>query len=398
MTEQLMQEAQALHESGQLDAAAEIYLKVIEAEPRQFLAQCSLGFVYMLQSRFADAEKHLAASISVEPRIPDAWAQLSVALHQQGRAQEAVSCLDRAIGLQPDNVEMLTNRAVILLDLGCIEQAQATIETALAFKPDFVHAHIIKGNVFAAQKNYEKALMAYDAALAGDPDNPVARENREHTLFSLGRTPRCTPTYMRRLFDAFTDNYDRHMLETLDYRAHLQLRDLANKIPMDKKSALSILDLGSGTGLVGETFKDLAHGGRLRGIDLSPLMNEEAKKRGIYDELILGDLEPYLASPGLPYDLILAADTLIYLGDLAPTFGGAAQRLVPGGHFVFAVEAKGEEGWTKTDANRFAHSLSYLRDEAKRQGLEFVEFSDQILRTQDKIPVEGYVVALRKPA
>ncbi len=398
MTEQLMQEAKTLHESGQLDAAAKLYLQVIEAEPRQFAAHCALGFVYTLQKRYADAERHLAASVALEPRLTEAWVQLCAALHNQGRPQEALNCIDRALGLEPDNVESLTNRAVLLVDIGRIAQAQVTIETALAFTPDFVHALIIRGNVFTAQKNYEEALTAYNAALAGEPDNPTARENREHTLFALGRTPRCPPTYMRRLFDGFTGTYDRHMLETLNYRAHLHLRDLANKVLTDRKAALRVLDLGSGTGLVGEAFKDFTEGGRLDGIDLSPMMNEEAKKRGIYDELILGDLEPYLASPGAPYDLMLAADTLIYLGDLAPTFGGSAYRLDPGGYFIFAVEAKDGEGWEKTSGNRFAHSLSYLQEEAKRQRLEFVESVECVLRTQDKVPVAGYAVALRKPA
>jgi predicted TPR repeat methyltransferase len=398
MTEQLMREAKTLHESGQLDAAEKVYLQILDAEPRHAAAQCSLGFVHMLQNRFADAERHLSAALVVEPRITEAWVQLSAAIYKQGRSNEALNCLDRAIGLEPDNVESLTNRAVMLLDLGRVPQAQVTCETALAFKPDFVPALINRGNVFSALKRYDEALSAYRAALGEEPDNPVARENHEHALFALGRTLRCPPSYMRRLFDAFSETYDRHMLETLNYHAHLHLRDLANKVLTDKKTSLRVLDLGSGTGLVGEVFKDLARGGRLVGIDLSPKMNEMANKRGIYDELILGDLEPYLASPGAPYDLMLAADTMIYIGDLAPTFGGAAYRLDPGGYFIFAVEAKDGAGWEKTAENRFAHSRSYMEEEAKRQGLEFVESVDCILRTQGHTPISGYAVALRKPA
>ncbi len=393
-----MREAKTLHESGQLDGAEKLYLQILEAEPRHAAAQCSLGFVYMLQNRFVDAERHLSAALVVEPRITEAWIQLSAAIYKQDRADEALNCLDRAIGLEPSNVESLTNRAVMLLDLGRIPQAQVTCDTALTFKPDFVPALINRGNVYSALKDYDEALSAYDAALGEEPDNPVARENREHALFALGRTPRCPPTYMRHLFDGFSENYDQHMLETLNYRAHLHLRDLANKVLTEKKAALHILDLGSGTGLVGEAFKDLAQGGRLDGIDLSPKMNEEADKRGVYDELILGDLEPYLASPGKSYDLILAADTMIYIGDLAPSFGGAAQRLDLGGYFIFAVEAKDGEGWEKTGDNRFAHSRLYMEDEAKRQGLEFIEIADCILRTQNHVPIAGYAVALRKPA
>ena len=38
------------------------------------------------------------------------------------------------------------------------------------------------------------------------------------------------------------------------------------------------LDLGCGTGLAGECFKDAAKGGRLDGVDISSSMIEEARK------------------------------------------------------------------------------------------------------------------------
>jgi predicted TPR repeat methyltransferase len=399
MNEQLMQEAGRLHKAGQLDEAATLYRQIVEADPGHFVAQTSLGFVYMLQNRFAEAERHLSAAVNVQPRIFEAWVQLSSALHRQGRLREAVNCLDRALGLEPGHVESLTNRAAILLELGRVPQALATAETALTFSPDFVPALVNRGNALSGLKRLDEALASYAAALNIDPDNQMARDNRDNALFVLGRTSRCPPAFMRRLFDEFSSQYDPYMLDTLQYRAHLHLRDLANKV-LPPKAALKVLDLGSGTGLVGKAFKDLARGGVLTGIDLSPLMNEEARKLGIYDELILGDLEPYLSSRGTSFDLILAADTMIYLGDLAPTFGGVAYRLVPGGHYIFAVEGKdasGDGGWEQTADNRFRHSLNYLREEAKRQGLEFVDAVECVLRTQDGVPVAGYAVALKKP-
>jgi predicted TPR repeat methyltransferase len=159
----------------------------------------------------------------------------------------------------------------------------------------------------------------------------------------------------------------------------------------------TILDLGCGTGLVGEVFKDLAAGGRLDGIDLAPRMIEAARRRGIYDDLILDDLEIVLALPGQRYDLILSADTMIYLGDLAPTFSGVANRLAPGGFYIFAVESKSGEGWEQTPADRFRHSLSYLQGETARAGLGFVDVMETVLRLEADQPVAGFVAAIRAP-
>jgi predicted TPR repeat methyltransferase len=187
------------------------------------------------------------------------------------------------------------------------------------------------------------------------------------------------------------------MVDTLGYRAHLHLRTLFDRLRPEAKAPLRILDLGCGTGLVGEAFKDLAQGGRLDGIDLAPQMIEAARRRGIYSELFLNDLESHLAVPGLAYDLILAADTMIYLGDLRPTFSGVAEHLAPDGLYVFAVEAKDNAGWEQTPANRFRHGLDYLRAEAERVRLEFVDSIDCELRSEASVPVPGYTVALRKP-
>ncbi|MEY4880471.1 MAG: hypothetical protein RJB62_1940 [Pseudomonadota bacterium] len=395
MTQQMLQEAGRLHKSGQLDAAAHLYNQVIDTEPHNFAAQCSLGFVYMLQNRFADAERHLIAAVSVEPRVFEAWLQLSAAFHRQGRFEQSLNCLDRAIGLEPANVEALTNRAAVLLELRRPAQALATIDTALAVDPNFAFALVNRGNALSMLKRFDEAVAAYDSALRIDPENVSARTNRENALFEKGSTTRCPPDYMRRLFDDFSAGYERQMLETLKYRAHLHLRDMANKL-LPAKASLRVLDLGSGTGLVGDVFKDLARGGRLDGVDLSPLMNEEARRRGIYDTLYLDDLETFLAAPGMHYDLILAADTMIYIGDLAPAFRGVANRLSPDGYFIFAVEARQGEGWEHTSDNRFRHSLDYIREEAAKHELVVTDSMECVLRNQGGVPVAGYTVAVKK--
>ena len=105
-----------------------------------------------------------------------------------------------------------------------------------------------------------------------------------------------------------------------------------------------------------------------------------------------------LAEPGPGYDLILSADTMIYIGDLMPTFRGVANRLVPGGFYIFACERKDGEGWEQTPSNRFRHSEAYIRAEAAMAGLAFDGIMACSLRTEASQPVPGWAVALRKPA
>ena len=69
-----------------------------------------------------------------------------------------------------------------------------------------------------------------------------------------------------------------------------------------------------------------------------------------------------LAAPGPDYYLIVSADTMVYLGDLAPTFRGVFNRLAAGGFYLFAVESKTGSGWEQTDVSRFRHSEKYLKE------------------------------------
>src|SRR5258706_2679344 len=312
------------------------------------------------------------------------------------RFAEALGAFEEALSVQPDSVDAYSNRATALLGLNGAEEALASFDVALSIDPRHAVSWNNRGNALAALKRFEEAVENYDKAIALAPDSREAVDNRMNALFELKRGTRCPPAYMRGLFDEFSSHYDQTMLKKLQYRAHLHFRELAERVLPAQARGLRILDLGSGTGLVGAAFKELSAGGRLDAVDISPRMIATARVRGIYDNLMLGDLETVLTQPGTLYDLVLAADTMIYLGNLEPAFRGVSGRLETGGFYLFAVEAKDGEGWEQTPMNRFRHSEHYLQSEAARAGLAVVEISDCILRTQASVPVNGFAVALRK--
>jgi predicted TPR repeat methyltransferase len=202
------------------------------------------------------------------------------------------------------------------------------------------------------------------------------------------------PGYVRHLFDQFSSDYDARMLGALDYRGHLILRELADLVLIEREH-LDILDLGCGTGLTGAEFAPLAR--RLDGVDLSPRMIGQARLRGIYTHLIVADLEAALAEQGPSYDLMLAADTFVYVGDLTLVFRGAHRRLEPGGFLLATFEKKDGAGYELGPRRRYRHGDDYLRQEAARSGLDIMGLLQCTLRTDAKIPVSGWAVALQRP-
>ena len=392
-----LNQAQSLYMAGRLEEAASLYRQRLQANPKDLEANQALALIYFQSRQFELAQYFAGEALKLDPSYLDGLRLRGMALMQLGRVGPALQCFEQALALKPDFVEVIVNHATALLELKRLDEALAGFDRVVALDPENAVGWNNRANTLVGLGRLEEAAQCYDRALALRPDLETAKSNRFLVLLQLRKVSRIADFALRDMFDEVATRFDQLMVDGLDYRGHLHLRTLADARLPPLKAPLRILDLGCGTGLVGDAFKDLAAGGRLDGIDLAPRMIEVARKRGIYDDLILGDLETVLAAPGPSYDLIVSADTMVYLGDLAPTFKGVFKRLTGGGFYLFAVESKAGSGWEQTDVSRFRHSEAYLRDEAARSGFAYFARMDCTLRYEREEPVPGFAVALQKP-
>ncbi len=308
------------------------------------------------------------------------------ALNEAGDTARALEAAREAARLNPDAAAAVLALGETLLKAEHLPTAIAEIQRALRLDPNLDDARFALGNAWLAAGEPEKALAAF-AEVQSHPNLEARITEAEH----LRAMQRSNPAYVRHLFDQFSADYDARMIGQLGYAAPQILRGLANLV-MPGARDLAILDLGCGTGLSGEAFKDMA--ATLGGIDLSPAMLEKARVRNIYDHLHVADIETALNENPRAYDLLLAADTLVYLGDLAATFAGAARALKQGGYFLFTVEAKDDHGFALGPKRRWAHAESYLREQAESAGFAVAGLLECSPRSEKGIPVPGFAVAL----
>jgi predicted TPR repeat methyltransferase len=318
---------------------------------------------------------------------------LGRALLAAGDDEQALQILREAAALGPGIAEAAFALGEGLLAMGHLPTGIAEFQRALRLEPTLVAARYALGCAWLDAGEAERSAEIFFEVAATESPFTLLAAQKMSEVEAMRRASRAAPGYIRHLFDQFSSDYERKMLGELSYRAHLVLRGLADLVGVAGQG-LDILDLGCGTGLAGEAFLDLAH--RLDGVDLSPLMIARARGRGIYDSLVIQDIETALATAGPSYDLILAADTLVYLGDLVALFRGACIRLKKGGFFLFTVEKKPGEGFELGPKRRYRHSEAYLRQEADREELEVVGLLDCSLRQEAKLPVEGLAVALQR--
>jgi predicted TPR repeat methyltransferase len=317
---------------------------------------------------------------------------LSRALLAADQADAALAAAREAAAMAPGVSDAALVLGQALLAAGHLPTAIAEFQRALELDSSDA-ARLALGSAWLEAGEAERAIqiltaIASTSDLTGEAAAKIAKAE------AMRRAARSSPGYVRYLFDQFAPDYDRRMLDDLSYRAPRVLRGLADMVMIAEPDRLAILDLGCGTGLSGLAFKDLA--ARLDGVDLSPKMVEAARTRGIYDALRVGDIEAVLAETGPDYDVMLAADTLVYLGDLAPVFAGVRGRLKQGGFFFFTVEKVAGEGHDLGPKRRYRHSESYLRQEATRAGLEVMGLLDCSPRDEAEVPVAGLAVALQR--
>lgn len=277
---------------------------------------------------------------------------------------------------------------------GDLAGAAELLQQALELTPGYASAWFALGELREKLGDTGGAALAYRKARETDP------EDRHGALVNLMRIGAAAPAemppvYVRTLFDHYAPDFDRALTEGLNYSAPALLLAAVEAAARGAGKATpftAMLDLGCGTGLAGAAFRNKV--GTLVGVDLSPGMIDQARRKNIYDRLEVGDLLAFLAGEkdaGTKYDVILAADVFAYLPDLAPVARAAAAVLAPDGTFAFSVETHDGEGVELGEALRFSHSAGHVRGALQSAGLKLLGLDSASTRMEKGWPVPGLI-------
>jgi predicted TPR repeat methyltransferase len=280
---------------------------------------------------------------------------------------------------------------------GDLAAAADLLEQAIELAPNFVSAWFTLAEIRERLGQREQAIAAFRRARDADPED---RHGAGLHLMRLGaeQLSDMPKAYVQSLFDQYAPRFEAALLNDLGYRAPaLLFKAVLSACSAARKAAFfgRAIDLGCGTGLAGAAFAGEV--GHFTGIDLSPGMIKEARATGIYAELEVADMVAGLrARPDASAELILAADAMVYLSDLAPVLREAKRVLAPGGLLAFTVETHEGAGVIIGAGLRYAHSTEYVRDAIARAGLDLVTLEPGSPRNENDQPVRGLVVVAEK--
>jgi len=73
------------------------------------------------------------------------------------------------------------------------------------------------------------------------------------------------------------------------------------------------------------------------------------------------------------FDLVVAADVFVYMGNLKPVFRAVQKRSFKGTYFVFSTENSTNSTYVCRKNGRFAHGKSYIQSMARKHGFKIKE-------------------------
>ena len=381
-----------LHQEEKSDLALSCVKKSIELVPDSPDWRNDLGNILADRGDFAGAAGEFENVIALTPGNPVYWNNLGAVQDRCGRAAEAQLAFRSAIAIDPLFGDALCNLGNLLDREGRQVEAAEFHCRAFVLEPTQDKPKSMLGIAYYKLGRLAEAAEIYRQWMLEEPDNPIPRYH--YSACSREAVPlRASDDYVEKHFDTFAPNFDSN-LRNLSYRGPDMIARALQSVAT-RNPGLAVLDAGCGTGLCAAILSPYAR--RLTGVDLSAAMLDEAKKRGLYHELVKCEITNYLAEHPNRFDLVAAADTLIYFGALEELFATGYSALRAGGLFVFTVEEErtANETFRLNPHGRYSHSKGYLADLLSKSGFEILAMEPGAIRVEFGTPVEGLTIAAR---
>jgi predicted TPR repeat methyltransferase len=350
-------------------AAKNALEKVLTLEPDNIEALGNAAVLKQDETLFKKA-------LDLDPKNDSLHTAYADFLYRDGRAVEALEEYRKAVILNPDSVSVSNNLALVLKDRGEYAQALDLFFNAFTKQKDCleISQNIAQTLVLLQSEDPKEALKIARRWVQTAPENQWA----VHTLAAFeGRSLPDETDFNALLFDSFAPTYEATM-NRIRYNVLDEVKSLA--ICFDGK----ILDLGCGTGLLGQTFKN--NNNAFVGVDVSAKMLELAAQKNVYEKLIQNDIETYLKENTDLYAMAAALDVLNYFREPERLFS-----LLKGTPFLFTVEKamKDEGQGCRLPNGRYRHSAAYIREQLQQNGYRQILEHDLTLREENGVPVEG---------
>ena len=213
--QRLYVEAKSAEAAGNIRDAIIKYQSILKLAPRLGAAYNNLGLLYFKQRDFEKAAHVLQKGLTVDPKMPSASALLGISLYQLGMYSEAKAPLGKALAANPNDndAELFLARTLIRLEdqsnaaehlqnlarrdpsnqevwflLGKVYMrlSEQSLAKMNAINPNSVLAHEMSGEIMASMKNYDGAVVEFKKAVDMAPQLAGTHYELGNAYWNLG--------------------------------------------------------------------------------------------------------------------------------------------------------------------------------------------------------------------
>ncbi len=154
-------------QAGDLRAASRGFDTVLKQAPDLYPAQAALGFVYLADAQYEQAQPWFAAALAADDTYLPAWIGQADALLGLGRDAEAIGSMERVLALDPQR-DLVRTR----LELVRFRSTQSLIDA---------------GRQAREARQYDEAVRNFDQALALSPQSTMILRELTQVQMSAGQ-------------------------------------------------------------------------------------------------------------------------------------------------------------------------------------------------------------------
>lgn len=160
--------ARELQADGELDAAVELYSKVLEQRPDDVEARVQRGILRATLEDLTGAVDDLDRALELDDEHLVARLNRGLARHSLGNTDEAIDDYDRALELVDDDAEIRVNRGIARFSNDDFQKARRDFDRAIELDDSMPIAYYQRGNVHRVLRDVGPALEDYDRAIELD--------------------------------------------------------------------------------------------------------------------------------------------------------------------------------------------------------------------------------------
>lgn len=159
---------------------------IADKNPGDAKALALYGDVLYQQNKLKEALVQYQAALKLNEQVYAVWEQTINIQTLLGHYQDAVKIGDEALTLYPNQASLYYFMAYALFKTGKLDQAQSNLKTALQLdvenKSLQAQVYALQGDIFINQNNFGQAKVAFEKAIAIEPDNYLIINNYAYYL------------------------------------------------------------------------------------------------------------------------------------------------------------------------------------------------------------------------